>query len=360
MNEVTRNNNFGMLHLAASYFVIYGHQYNLLNQSAPVILGNQVHELGLKAIFLISGYLIAKSLFSMSGSRKKVTVIYLVKRFGRLFPEFLFCLIITAFLIGPLFSTLTIKEYFGSMDQIIFYIKKNLLLYPIFNLPGVFTDNPYVGAVNGSLWTMPIEFFMYFIFLLIMLPFKNRNRQRIIYTLSSAGIFILWSIKMIYFQQERWVLYGTDWVTALNIIVYFVIGGGIYIWGLKPKFNIQTSLFLFFILCAVRFNMTFINEIICMIALSCCIFSLGFADKQSLNLSWIHPECAYGIYLWGFPVQQCIINIFAITGKIHSINLLFLISAVISYILARISYSWVYKPFKKISDSIVKYLDHRL
>lgn len=357
-NTINRNNNFGMLHLMASFFVLYGHQYRLLNQLPPVVLGNQIHELGVKTIFLISGYLIAKSLFSMTCGRKKVTAVYLVKRIGRLFPEFLFCLIITAFLIAPLFTTLTVKEYFYNMDSIVFYIKNNLFLYPIFHLPGVFADNPFAGTVNGSLWTMPLEVAMYLCFLLIMLFFREKNRQRIVYTLFGAGIFILWSIKIIYLPEARWVFYGTDWAAALYDIVYFVIGGGIYFW--KPKFDIQKSFFLLLLLGIFNFNVAFGREIICMAALSCCIFSLGFAEKQSLNLPWLHPECAYGVYLWGFPVQQCIINLFYITGKIQSANLLFLISSVIAYILARFSYRYIYKPFSKINNRIISYIDERL
>lgn len=356
--DVSRNNNFGILHLAASFFVIYGHQYNLLNQGAPIILGNQIHTLGLKIIFLISGYLITKSLFSMTCDRKKITMIYLVKRFGRLFPELLFCLLITALLIGPLFSTFDFQEYYHYKDSIIFYIKNNILLYPVFNLPGVFVDNPYPGAVNGSLWTMPIEFALYILLLFLMLPFKsNRRAHKIIYAIFSAVIFILWGAKTVFFHDACWIFYGTDWVRSLEIIIYFVVGGGVYIFDLQSKFNIQRCFFLLIFLCTFRFNTVFIGEIICMIALTCCVFALGLAEKQSLNLACIHPECAYGVYLWGFPVQQCLIKAFVMTGKIQSINFLFIVSALTAYIFARISYNLIYKPFKRINNRILEAIE---
>lgn len=357
MKETNRNNNFGMLHLAFAFFVMYGHQYDLLNQTAPVVLGNVVHTLGLKAIFLISGYLIAKSLFDMTENRKKIVSIYLVKRIGRLFPELFFCLMITALLIAPFFSVLSAGEYFYHADSILKYIRKNILLSPVFDLPGVFVNNPYSGAVNGSLWTMPIEFALYILFLLIMLPFKSRDRQKVMYAIVGSSIFILWSIKTLFFYDSRWIWYGTDWAAALNIAMYFMLGGAVRLWNLQNRFDLQKSFFLTLILCVLRFSHGIWGEIACMIALSCCVFSLGFVDIQSLNIKRIHPECAYGVYLWGFPVQQALISILMTTGTVWSINVLFCVSAVITYIFARISYTCAYEPFRKINSRIIKYID---
>ena len=48
-----RNNNFGLLHFLAAIFVMYGHQFALLNRTSPIILGSLIQALGVKTIFLI-------------------------------------------------------------------------------------------------------------------------------------------------------------------------------------------------------------------------------------------------------------------------------------------------------------------
>jgi peptidoglycan/LPS O-acetylase OafA/YrhL len=88
---------------------------------------------------------------------------YLKKRALRIFPGLIACVIFCVMVVGPLFTTLSLKDYFHNSDTLHFLL--NAVLYPNhYYLGGVF--DPYWdarGVVNGSLWTLPIEFVMYLV-----------------------------------------------------------------------------------------------------------------------------------------------------------------------------------------------------
>lgn len=79
----------------------------------------------------------------------------------RIFPTFLFCLVLSAFVIGALYTTLPPSDYLRNPD-VLGYVTQNLKLQTtmVWDLPGVFTHTRYVLGVNGSIWTLTAEFRM--------------------------------------------------------------------------------------------------------------------------------------------------------------------------------------------------------
>jgi peptidoglycan/LPS O-acetylase OafA/YrhL len=57
--------------------------------------------------------------------------------------------------LGPSVTTLPLRDYFS--HSLTWDYLHNILLQIRFSLPGVFADNTFPNAVNGSLWTIPIE-----------------------------------------------------------------------------------------------------------------------------------------------------------------------------------------------------------
>lgn len=89
---------------------------------------------------------------------------YLFKRMTRIYP-LLIVFVFVSVLAGAIFTTYSVKEYFLYSKD---YLFKNLLMNPKFDLPGVFSDNIYPVAVNGSLWTLPVEFACYILLIFFM------------------------------------------------------------------------------------------------------------------------------------------------------------------------------------------------
>lgn len=345
----------GTLHLLGALFVMYGHQCSMLQYPGAVYFGNVlIHAMGVKIIFLISGYLIVKSLMSDRNGRVRGGAIYCIKRLGRIYPELLVCLLITALVIGPLFSTLTTAEYFAD-PLVSFYIRRNLALFPVFVLPGVFLENPYYGAVNGSLWTIPVEIAMYLLILLIFLCARGKKARKIIYTIITVFVVVGSILRFALAPASVWPWYGTDWAQALNIAPYFLIGGLAYFYDIKKYLSVQKSAFLFLAFAAIPIPNIAICETLCMFVISYFILSLMLADNQNLKLKFIKGEYAYGMYLWGFPVQQCVVQkLFVEQEMAWHPFVYFCISAVITYLIAMVSYHVVYEPVSKLIRMAVK------
>ena len=350
----------GMLHLIGALFVMYGHHCAILGQAIPVFLGTQIQAIGVKSIFLISGYLITKSLWSIHGkTRSRVAVIYCIKRFGRLYPEYIVCTLFCAIIVGPLFTQLSWQQYWANIDSIKFFVSRNLLLFPVFGLPGVFHCNIYPNAVNGSFWTMPVEVTLYMLILLLFLLSKNEKINKIAYMIVSVCVIIAFAIRFWRFPTEYCVWYGTDWLSALNIMPYFLIGGLAYLYDFKKYTNIQVASVLMLVFGgSLALAPAYISEILCMVILSYFVLSIMLVSEQTLNLKCIGGEYAYGMYLYGFVVQQCLSQLFLGEREINfwNFHVSFVVCVLVTYIFAVISFEYVYKPVNTINKWVLEKL----
>lgn len=235
-NSVTKHSdNLTFLRLFAALMVIYGHSFPLTGFSSPGYLMNGVQTIAVKAFFVISGYLVTESwLRDQDFSR------FAIKRLLRIVPALLFLVIFTAFIVGPILTHLPIGEYLGSGGA--FRYLWNALFFPIYDLPGVFPDNIYPVAVNGSLWTLPVELSMYILLPLAFFLSKGNRFGIAIFTL----LFALISIYITKVSGiERIVVYGTDWITALDPAPYFFIGAFYRVFNLKRVLNLPIAIVLF-------------------------------------------------------------------------------------------------------------------
>ena len=105
--------------------------------------------------FILSGYLIAGS-FERNSVRA-----YFKKRSARIFPGLIASVLVCSLLLGPIFTTLPLNEYFTRVE--FFKFLGNALLLPVdYVLPGVFENHP-TDKTNVSLWTLKYEFACYII-----------------------------------------------------------------------------------------------------------------------------------------------------------------------------------------------------
>lgn len=157
--DFQRHNHFNLIRMAMAILVIWSHSFALYygtEDFEPIsLLLNGTYNagnVGVRVFFLVSGFLITYS-FLRSGS----LVDYLRKRIARIFPGFLVCVPICAFIVVPLFST-RVDLTPGAVSCTMFNM---LHLTPCFPASDVFAGNPAPGAVNGSLWSIRYEFWCY-------------------------------------------------------------------------------------------------------------------------------------------------------------------------------------------------------
>ena len=145
--RVSRNgNNFDLVRLFAAIAVVYGHSYMLqapdgTTDWVQATLGfDGFGALGVYAFFLLSGMLVTASF-----DRQRSVPRFVALRIARIWPAVAGGSLVTIFVIGPLFTTLPLREYFASgmtwanLDNF-----STIVLKAGWVVPGVFEHNRFI------------------------------------------------------------------------------------------------------------------------------------------------------------------------------------------------------------------------
>jgi peptidoglycan/LPS O-acetylase OafA/YrhL len=289
------NNNLDSIRILLAILVIFGHSQFLNGADKSVY--DPVHyffnytysaAVAVKLFFFISGLVVTNSLI-----HKRDTVIFLLSRFFRLMPALLFVVLLTGFVLGPILTTLPLPEYFSK--ELYKYVERNLYFKTRFTLPGVFADNLYPNTVNGSLWSLRYEVGCYLILLAAFL--LTRIKNKVYYTIPAVLVIIATLLPYGFLQKilgndpERYLLPAT-----------FAFGVLCAINAERIKINLVTllaAIAIYFI-----FRNTANEELVLIFALSIGVLYLS---SRKFALRWQPKyDISYGIYLWGFLVQQTI------------------------------------------------------
>lgn len=339
-----RNNNFALLHYVAACMIILGHMFVLTGGAAPGMLGTNILEIGVSILFVISGFLVAKSFL-----REPSLVKFWAKRLLRLYPALCVCVVACA-AGGYVLSALPLAEY---IPGALVYIIDNLLMRPQFYLPGVFADNPHPISVNGSLWTLPVEL-AFFLLTPIYLLIIQRTKHKAAFCASIASLLSLCAIYVNWYcAGTQLVFRATDWMQAVRLGSYFL--WGITYSMLKPERLKKLCrgdiavLLLGMVLClgshySPKLNYFFVPYV---------TISFAFAGDGILRDFLNKHDYVYGMYLWAFPVQQTVIYLFQGIG-LPPVLILFVICVGITLLLAMLTNRFVEEPVRKITARYLK------
>jgi len=230
----SKENNFTLLRFMAAFAVIISHNFALWGATEPNIRGfSSLGGIGLYTFFIMSGYLITKSYIN------NPRIIYFFwNRILRIFPALIPVFLFSVFIIGPNVSTLSFEEYFH--NPVTWEYLKGIFLFPIgFSLPGVFLDNPYPVSVNGSIWTLPVEFFLYICIGIIGIA-------GLLYKKSFAPLTLFIMIFSDFFfnkPEYQGVIFSSIPVyQGLKLSIYFLIGSFFYLYREKIYFNSKLAI----------------------------------------------------------------------------------------------------------------------
>ncbi|WP_185995376.1 acyltransferase family protein [Nocardioides campestrisoli] len=336
-----RSNNLDGLRLVGALLVIFGHAYALmaLPVPVPVVAGYPVQTLGLTLFFAISGYLIAAS-----WNRTRNPVTYLVARSLRIFPALVVVVLTTVFVLGPWFTSLTRAEYFD--DPRTWDYLGNIAMRLQHDLPGVFLDGPYPIAVNGSLWSLPVEFACYLLVpLLLLVP----RRLRAI-VLVAAALYCLQLAQVP--VEEDIIIWGTPLNNAAPMWAFFA--GGALMRVLHERyaglFRADVAVLVTAAFLLVTATVPEWHADVAWVAVPYVVLTLGLASTPYLRRTARFGDVSYGLYLWAFPVQQVVSR--TVAPESLAVNLV-LVTA-ITGVLAFASWHLVEKPALALKDRLVR------
>lgn len=324
--HIDKKNNLDFLRLFFASLVIIGHSFPLsgIAPHDPIYFCSNgqlnLGTLSVGAFFSISGYLMIGSL-----NRANNILDYLWKRIVRLYPGLIVVLFITlilAVIINP--NVIENKSFWT-------YFPNSLLLYSNqYTIDGVFHNNPYKDIVNGSLWTLCYEFTCYIFLILLIFFRKNILHQEL----------MIWAILIITF-----ILYNTTSnFSILNLSSkelfrfssYFFAGAFLFYYkSYLKKINLLVLLITLIIVSILFSFFDFVFPLI-----SYIILFIGLKSTKSINnIGGKIGDLSYGVYIYGFIVQQTLMYYF----KLEIFPLMFL-SLTTSYVLGFLSWKFVEKP----------------
>jgi peptidoglycan/LPS O-acetylase OafA/YrhL len=269
---------------------------------------------GLRIFFLISGYLILKSF-----ERKKSYIDYLWKRILRIFPGLIVLILLMIFVYGPYFSFYSAKEYFANPQTYQMFWSITLYRFHVI-LPGVFTENKQTMLL-GSLWTLPYEFSMY-IGIMLLGMFKILNKRYF-----NLFIWVLLLILCVFYPSYFHTFLDNNYIPFLRLILWSTIEfscfflGGMLLYQFRDLIKYRLNVFIIIILLLivnVYFNNQLLVRTIIYGFLPYIIFYLSNL-KGFLNRFGKYGDLSYGIYIYGFPIQQMLI--FVTKNEISALNL---------------------------------------
>ncbi|KRE93966.1 hypothetical protein ASG76_11145 [Nocardioides sp. Soil774] len=334
-----RANNFDFLRLVGALLVVLGHAYPLLGAPAatPGLIGYGVQSIGVVIFFSISGYLI-----TASWNRTRDPLSYAAARCLRIFPGLAVVVLVCACVLGPLLTVLPVGDY-ATHPQTTDYLN-NILMKPVYFLPGVFTDLPYANVVNGSLWTLPAEFLCYIVVpLALVVP--RLARPAVIAVLLALSLWYAATPPM-----ESAVVYGTRISDAAVMWVFFAAGvllrlGHERVSGLF-RADVAVGLFATYLL-VIAIEPTWVGHV-SWVALPYLVLAVGLASTPYIRQAARFGDLSYGIYLWAFPVQQTVIHVAGVQNM--AVNLI--VVTALTALLALISWHVVEKPALRLKNRV--------
>jgi peptidoglycan/LPS O-acetylase OafA/YrhL len=305
----SHRNNFAVLRLAAAWLVLYGHCYPLVlgtpeHPHIPDPISRALHNylgfgqalsgMGLCIFFFVSGLLVTKSFVQRNN-----IVAFVRSRAARIYPALIVNLLFCISIISITVTTIPLKEYLFHSGIHGFFIDNLLFYHARFDLAGVFTANPW-QAVNGSLWTLPLEVRMYgWVLAFGALGVLHHRASFNAMFLVAMGLYLIQGHGFFLAQA------GTDFLW-----IYFLLGAFFYLNADNIRLNWRMFFALFLLtallhgvendgqrLYDLSFAITFSYGVL-------CFAYLRYLPKLDIGRV---GDFSYGVYLYAYPIQQLII-----------------------------------------------------
>jgi peptidoglycan/LPS O-acetylase OafA/YrhL len=318
-----KNNNFDFLRLFLASSVVW-HHFLLLTQQTITFFPFDIidRELAVKAFFVISGALIWAS-----ANRTEEAFTYVKKRFFRVYPAYIFVLLISAIV--------SFLHFSAGVNEILSYLFWNsLFLNFVQPCIGEMFGNNLICAVNGSLWTLKLEVGFYIFVGLCVFAFKKRAISiLVVFTLVSILLSLIFTYVMsdlipkVYLHQLPFMFF------------YFGLGALLFPFYRDASLNVNNFIFI------VASILYYVSELFYPVFVISFVYFIAYGLPFKIELSKI-GDLSYGAYIFHFPIIQLFIALNIFTGDKHlDVAVVFIIVYVFSY------FSWhiVEKPSIKLS-----------
>jgi peptidoglycan/LPS O-acetylase OafA/YrhL len=303
--------------------------------------------------FALSGFLISGSALRLDLKN------FLINRSLRIVPALAVEIILSACVIGPIFTILTLHGYFSSLQT--YHYLTNIVGWINFELPGVFVRSPN-SVVNESLWTVPYEIGCY----VIMACCIQYGLLRFPWTVCVLAVSLLGAGMALYlsgfheppyihvqngfFRHSMDIAYKGFFGPGSKLYVAFTVGILFYLFRYKIPYSwpIFWACAIWLLAVAAIGTRNYPDPPVVFLTVLPLVYMMVFIGMSNLPAMPLfrHGDYSYGIYLYGWPIMQVMRALFPKIGA--NPVLLWIISVPAIVLFAMFSWHAIEKPILRL------------
>jgi peptidoglycan/LPS O-acetylase OafA/YrhL len=320
---------FDFLRLFLAVVILFFHARWLCQGDAVPPISPYINPLLIMVLpmfFALGGFLVMGS-----ADRVKFTSTFVAFRALRILPALCVEVLLSAFFLGSIFTTLPLSRYFT--DWQFFRYFANMLGFITFQLPGVFENNPVPDIVNLNLWMLPLEIYSYAIIAGLMWSKILLRLDILTYVIVIVGIFCAILNGFTFFAVAPRALRG------YTLTYYFFVGMLFYHW----RHRIPRNWGLFAISSLLAYLFMFSPHAVYLAApfITYSTIFMGMMPMPKLKII-SKGDYSYGMYLYGFPILQALVSsVPALHGHVLTT---FLAGISVTFLFAVCSWHLIEKP----------------
>lgn len=247
----------------------------------------------LPMFFALSGFLVAGSL-----ERCRSLISFMGLRLIRLVPALAFETVLAALILGPLLTSLPLAAYFS--DGLLPRYFLNIVGDIQYLLPGLFEGNPWARTVNAQLWTLPYELICYTALATLALFGVHRHRRVFALVVVAANLILIGHY-VINAASAGWNAQPVAPGPAL--VLAFLYGITFYLYRDKVAHSARLGVAAAVLALALLIHPA--TDYLVPLPAAYVTVWLGLMRPRPSVLTE-HGDYSYGIFLFGFPIQQAV------------------------------------------------------
>lgn len=293
-----RDNNFNLIRFLAAGAVIVTHAPGILSgydtiEPLQIATGFTLGYHAVTVFFVLSGFLIAGSL-----DRNANPIDYFAARGLRLLPALVVTALVTAFVIGPIFTNLSLGEYLSDMRTWAYVPLTGGLVTDDAPLPGLFAGAP-IETINMPLWTLRYEAAMYVGLALVFYlgAFASKRRFALYAIAGLAGYLALTVL-----SDLRAQIQSLDHLARFALC--YLVGSALYVY--RDHIKLHWSGLLAGFALAWLAKGTVLAELALVLFAGYAVVWFGFIPSGFVRRFNRLGDVSYGLYIYGWLALQIV------------------------------------------------------
>jgi peptidoglycan/LPS O-acetylase OafA/YrhL len=287
-----RYNSLNAIRLLLASTVILSHSWSLGGYGGTPRHGDETPGgWSVFAFFVLSGYLITGSRLNNDLGK------YLKRRFLRIYPGFLVCLLVTAAVFAPIGYYHQHHSLRGFLTKpttpLDFLVSNYTLKMNVYHIAGT-PSGPH--AWTGSLWSLYYEFLCYVMVGLLACWAVFRRKPGL-----AIAVFLLATVARLEHTHVATFAHHNDVYQMVQLVPFFMAGSVFYLLRDRIPCNAwlaAASLAVFLVLPHYAQN-RFV--VLCALPMAYLLLYLGAVLPVPLGR---RNDISYGMYMYGYPVEQ--------------------------------------------------------